>query len=220
MTIKKFNRMEGRYIEKIYGQDRFGYSRSDSEDLYDLIGWSERGGYQGSELLFYDFHTGEVSKPFDKKRNVVYGAPVYVEKFLYFLQGDYNQKIVTLYRYIPETVLEKVIELNMEEVNLYNLEIVGNPLHIISQSHEDGFRCYYPEKISFPLRARESVVLIEEGKVYMEEWIEEGWDEENDCATDEYAYYNKIIVKDFAGNTISEEIGCLNQSANGDWWLS
>lgn len=30
----------------------------------------------------------------------------------------------------------------------------------------------------------------------------------------------KIIIKDFAGNTISEEIGCLNQSENGDWWIS
>ena len=77
-----------------------------------------------------------------------------------------------------------------------------------------------PEKISFPLHERESVVLIEDEKVYLEEWIEEGWDDENDCATDAYQYYNRIIIKDFVGNTISEEIGCLNRSANGDWWLS
>ena len=76
--IKKFNRIEGRYIEKIYGQDRFGYSQSDFEDLYDLIKWAERGGYQGSELLIYDFHSGNVYKPFDKKRNIIYGDPVYI----------------------------------------------------------------------------------------------------------------------------------------------
>lgn len=218
--IKKFKRIEGRCIEKIYGQDRFRYSQSDFEDLYDLIQWAEQGGYQGSELLFYDFYTGEVYKPFDKKRNVVYGAPVYAEHFLYFLQGDYDKKKVTLYRYIPEKILEKVTELNMEEVNLCNLEIIGNPLYIISQDNKDGFRCYYPEKTSFPLQERESVVLIEDGEVYVEAWVEEGWDDENDCATDEYNYYNRIIIKDFAGNTISEEIGCLNKSANGDSWIS
>ena len=73
--IKKFNRIEGRYIEKIYGQDRFGYSQSDFEDLYDLIKWAERGGYQGSELLIYDFHSGNVYKPFDKKEILFMAIP-------------------------------------------------------------------------------------------------------------------------------------------------
>jgi hypothetical protein len=219
-VIKRFNKIEGRCIEKIYGQDRFGYSQSDFEDFYDMIEWAKQGGYQGAELLIYDFHTGDVYKPFDKKRNVVYGAPVYVEGSLYFLQGDYDEKKVTLYRYIPEKVLEKVTELNIEEVNLYNLQIIGHPIYIISQEAEDGFRCYYPEKISFPINNRESVIFIEDGQVYLEEWVEEGWDDEKGCATDAYKYYNRIIIKDFAGNTISEEIGCLNKSAEGDWWIS
>lgn len=218
--IKKFNRIKGRAIEEIYGQDRFGYSQSGFEDMYDLIQWSRQGGHQGSELLFYDFYTGKVYKPFDRKRNVIYGRPVYTEGFLYFLQGDYDQRRVILYRYMPEKILEKVTELNMEEVNLYNLVIVGNPLYIISQDEEDGFRCYYPGKISFPLGERESVIFIEDGKVYLEEWVEEGWDEEADCATAAYKYYNQIIVKDFEGKTISKEIGCLNQDANGGWWIS
>lgn len=218
--IKRFNKVEGRYIEKIYGQNRFGYSQSDFEDLYDMIEWAKRGGYQGSELLIYDFTTGKVYKPFNKKRNVVYGAPVYVDEFLYFLQGDYYNKKITLYRYIPEKVLENITELNIEEVNLYNLSIIGSPLYIISQKAEYGFKCYYPEKISFPIKENESVILIENGKVYLDAWIEEGWDDENDCATDEYKYYNRIIIKDFAGNIISEEIGCLNKSADGDWWIA
>lgn len=174
---KKFNRIKGRAIEEIYGQDRFGYSQSGFEDMYDLIQWSRQGGHQGSELLFYDFYTGKVYKPFDRKRNVIYGRTVYTEGFLYFLQGDYDQRRVILYRYMPE-------------------------------------------KISFPLRERESVIFIEDGKVYLEEWVEEGWDEEADCATAAYKYYNQIIVKDFEGKTISKEIGCLNQDANGGWWIS
>lgn len=218
--IKKFNRIDGRYIEKIYGQDRFGYSKSDFEDMYDLIEWSKLGGYQGNELLFYDFEMGKVYKPFDKERNIVYGNPVYENHFLYFLQGDYVKKKVALYRYFPERVLEKVTELEMEEVNLYNLTIIGDPLYVISQDEEDGFRCYYPKKIAFPLNERESVVLIDDDKIYIETWIEEGWDEENNCRTDKYKYYTEMVVKDFVGKTIEKYIGCLNKHPDGAWWIS
>ena len=218
--IKRFNEIEGNYIEKIDGQNRFGFSKSDFQDMYDLIESSHNGGYQGNELKFYDFETGRVYKPFDKKRNVAYGNPVYLEQFLYFLKADYDNQNVVLYRYLPEIVLEEVTKLVISEIDLYNLAIVGDPLHIISQGSEDGFRCYYPTKITFQLDDRESVVLISKDKVYIEKWIEEGWDEENNCATDQYKYYNEIIVKDFAGKIIEKHIGCLNKSATGDWWIS
>jgi hypothetical protein len=117
-------------------------------------------------------------------------------------------------------VLEPVTQFNMDEVSLYQLKLIGEPLHVISQDPEAGFRCYYPTQISFPLQEHESVILIEDGRVYLEKWVEEGWDEEQNCATDAYRYENWIIIKDVAGNTISEEIGCLNQSPDGNWWIS
>ena len=120
----------------------------------------------------------------------------------------------------PEKILEKVAELNLDDLNPYNLHIVGNPLYIISQEAGEGFRCYYPTEFFFPLKHNESVIFIEDGKVYIEAWIEEGWDDENNCATDDYKYYDKIIVKDFAGNKISEEVGCLNKGPDGNWWIS
>lgn len=39
--INRFNQIEGRCIEKIYGQDRYGYSRSDFVDLYDLMEYAK-----------------------------------------------------------------------------------------------------------------------------------------------------------------------------------
>jgi hypothetical protein len=218
--IKRFNKVEGIAIDKISGQNRFGYALSDNTDFYDLTERAKRGGYPGSELRIFDFETGNVYKPFEKRRNVVYGAPVYTVAFLYFLQCDYDHKKIALYKYVPEQVLEKVTELNMEKVNLYNLKIIGDPLYIISQDAEDGFRCYYPSEISFPLEEHESVILIEDGQVYLEKWTEEGWDDEKNCAADAYKYSNQIIIKDFAGNTISEEIGCLNKSGDRNWWIS
>ncbi|MFR2232105.1 MAG: hypothetical protein ACLS6A_05685 [Roseburia intestinalis] len=153
-----------------------------------------------------------------KKRNVIYSNPVYAEGFYYFLQGDYDEKKISLYRYIPGKLLEKETELSTEEVSLYKLCIIGNPVHIISQ--EDTFVCYYPEKISFPITGHESALFIEDEKIYFESWVEEGWNDKNDCATDNYDLYYKVIVKDFSGNTLSEEVGDLYQAADGTWWIA
>ena len=216
--IRKFKSVNGKYIEKIYGQDRLAFAMSDNEDLYDLIAWSERGGYQGAVLYFYDFETGDVYQPFEKKRNVVYSRPEFADGYYYFLQGDYDAKTVVLYRYFPDDLLAPVVTLPLDDVDLYNLRIVGNPVHIISQN--EALRCYYPEAFSFPLEPNETVCFIEDGRVYIEAWIEEGWDDENDRATDEYDYYHKVVVKDFHGNLISEEVGALGQAADGTWWMS
>ena len=216
--INKFTPTTGKYIERITGQDRLAFAMSDNEDLYDLIAWSKQGGYQGAVLFFYDFETGEVYQPFEKKRNVVYGRPEFADGFYYFLRGDYDEKNVVLYRYFPKSVLEPVVTLGIDKVDLYNLRIVGNPVHIISQREE--LRCYYPEAFSFPLEPNETVCFIEDGMVYIEAWIEEGWDDVNDRATDEYNYYHKVRVKDFQGNLISEEVGALSQAADGTWWIS
>ncbi len=218
--IKRFDKVDGSYVEKLYGQDRYGYSKSDTIDFYDLVELAKEGISRGSVVLIYDFEKGKVYTPFEKQNNIVYGDPVYVEKFIYFLQCDYNKKRISLYRYLPEKILEKVAELNLDDLNPYNLHIVGNPLYIISQEAGEGFRCYYPTEFFFPLKHNESVIFIEDGKVYIEAWIEEGWDDENNCATDDYKYYDKIIVKDFAGNKISEEVGCLNKGPDGNWWIS
>ncbi len=216
--IRRFSRIEGRYIKTVYGQYRLAFSHSDSNDLYDLVEWAERGGYPGSVLSFYDFENGSVYTPFEKKRDVLYGDPVYAGGFYYFLQGDYGERKVTLFRFLPPGFIEHVTQFSTDEVSLYNLQIVGVPVHVISQ--DSVFECYYPERISFPLRPNETVSLIEDGRIYAEAWIEEGWDKENDRASDEYRFYNKVIVKDFEGNTLSEEVGSLFQSQDGTYWIA
>lgn len=216
--VRRFKETEGRYIVKILGQDRLAFAHSDTNDFYDLIEWSKAGGYQGSILMFFDFDSGNVYKPFTKKRNVVYSNPVYVGGFYYFLQGDYDEKKIILYRYIPEKSIEKVTELRTEKVNLYNLRIIGDSVHIISQ--EDSFECYYPERISFPMEGKETVIFMEDDKIYFETWVEEGWDDEKGCATDQYNYYHKVITRDYKGNTLSEEVGSIYQASDGTWWIA
>ena len=62
--------------------------------------------------------------------------------------------------------------------------------------------------------------MISDGKVYFSAWIEEGWDDENDCETDEYKYYEEVVVRDFNGNVLSTEVGCLQQHSDGTWWIA
>ena len=57
--IKRFKEINGLYIEKIYGQDRLAFAMSDTSDLYDLVEYAQRGGYQGSVIKFYDFEYGK-----------------------------------------------------------------------------------------------------------------------------------------------------------------
>ncbi len=217
--IRKFNEVNGLYIEKIYGQDRLAYAMSDTSDMYDLVEFASRGGYQGSVIKFYDFESGNVYTPFEKMRDVIYSKPVFADGLYYFLQADYGNKKVTLYKYLPEEVPESVAEFTLDEVDLYNLQIVGEKVHVISQNSE-VFKCYYPEKMSFALKPNETVEIVTDDRVILEAWIEEGWDDENECATDNYKYYDKVIVKDFEGNTVSEEVGSIYRAADGTYWIA
>ncbi len=216
--IKKFNEVQGRYIERIEGQERFAYSLSDTEDFYDMLEWQEKGGYQGAVISFYDLESGEVFTPFPKKRNVMYGCPVFLEGKYYFLQGDFDEKKITLYSFTSPLEPAAVTQLDVEKVDLLNLKIIGEKAQVISQ--DTKVRGYYPEEFSFDLAPNETVELIADGKVYIEAWIEEGWDCENDCPKGDYKFYHKLIVKDFEGNTISEEIGQLYHGTDGTWWIS
>ena len=45
-------------------------------------------------------------------------------------------------------------------------------------------------------------------------------DEKKDCATESYQYYCKVIVKDYNGNILSEEVGALYQAADGTWRIA
>ena len=124
---------------------------------------------------------------------------------------------MTLYKYLPNELLETVTELNIKKINTYNLCIIGENVHIISQDEE--LVCFYPRRFHFKIDPQENVLTIDDNKVYLSKWIENGWDDFNDCASENYEYYEKVVVRDFKGHKISEERGCL-QRHNDTWWIS
>lgn len=136
----------------------------------------------------------------------------------YIIPGDYNSGKITLFRYLPDKIPELIIQFNIADVDLYNLRIIGEDIYITSE--DDEFVSYYPESFRFPTTLNESVRMIVDGKVYLSAWVEEGWDDDNNCATEEYKYYEKMIVRDFKGNVLSETIGSLQQHPDGTWWIS
>ena len=216
--IRKFKNVEGTYIEKIEGQERFAYSQSDSIEFYELMEIAEKSEHPGSVIKFYDFITGDVYCPFQKKKNTVFGKPAYSNGLCYFLKADCDEQVIVLYCYYPDKILEVVKEFDIKSVNMYNLGIIGNSIHVVSQ--DDTFECYYPEKFSFPSGEHESVIFIDDGIVYCQKWIEDGWDDMRNCQTSEYKCYDKIIQRDFNGTVISEETGSLVQNTDGTWWIS
>ncbi len=215
--LKRFEKQFGKYIEKIYGQKRLGFAMTENEDMFDLVEFAEHGGYKGSNIIFFDFENGRVYTPFELKRDVIYGDPVYVGGFYYFLRADYGEKKVTLFRYLPGRVPEPVTELSTDEVKLYNLQIMGEDLHIVSEDSE--FYCYWPEKFSYKLEPHETVCFMADGKIYSESWVEEDWDNERDCAGPNYKFYETVLVRDAAGNLLSKEVGSLTKDENGEWWI-
>ena len=176
------------------------------------------GGYKGMTISFYDLETGDIYTPYALKRNTVYTNPLYINGKYWFIRADYDDKTVTLISYTPKKGPEEVTVLDLEKVNLYNLQVMGIEPHIVSQS--ERFVSYYPEKFSFPLQGNETVNFVAGGMVYIEAWVEEGWDEEHQCAGENYRFYNKLLIKDFHGNTVSEDVGSIFFAPDGNYYIS
>ena len=132
---------------------------------------------------------------------------------------DFNEGLANIYKYYPGASLEKVFYYKIKDLSTYNLELIGKDLHLVSQD-SDSLEIYYPYRETLKLEANESVILIDDGKVYINRWIEEVWDDEKDRAGEDYRYYDKLIIKDFNSNIIGERIGYLYQRHDGTWWLA
>ncbi|WP_276885799.1 hypothetical protein [Anaerococcus lactolyticus] len=218
--FKEFSEVKGEYVEEIAGQSRFAYSISNSDDLFEIEETVKIDGfYKGNEICFYDYKTSEIYRPFDLKKNIAYGRVIFIDNSFYILQVDFNEGLVNIYKYYPGEILEKITDYKVKDLSTYNLELVGIDLHLISQDSET-LEIYYPYRKTVKLEVSESALFIDDGKVYINRWIEEGWDDEKDEAGEDYKYYDKLIIKDFDSNIIEERLGSLHQSPDGTWWLA
>lgn len=96
--------------------------------------------------------------------------------------------------------------------------LYSDPVYLLSE--RDEVRCYFPTPFHFPLGEHESVQFVHDGKVYLENWVEEGWDDAQDRATEDSRMYSETVVRDVSGRELSREVGGLFPSADGDGWMA
>lgn len=216
MKINRMAVVQGLNLEPVLGQLRYGCGLTDFEDFYEIAEYVDEKGYKGNQIVFGDYETGEMYIPFEKERNIAYGGVEWIEGYFYFLKADFNKKMVSMIQYRPDWGCKEYFSIGMGEVNLYNLRIIGTPAHLISQ--DEKMRCYYPEQFSIALSDREGVVQIEDNRIYSCCWEEEGVAEGE--ITEDYKYYEKMIVRNRFGDVVSEEPGALTRLPDGRWWLS
>lgn len=136
----------------------------------------------------------------------MYASPYFYNGYIYFLQGNFNIDKIILYKYLPGSCCKIITAFSISAINLYNLQIIGSNLNVISQDKK--LTCYYPEQFEISMKENENVVFIDDDLIYFTAWIEEG------------VVNDKIIVKDKKGNIIYEKVGTLNQMIDGSWWIS
>lgn len=136
----------------------------------------------------------------------MYASPYFYDGYIYFLQGNFNIDKIILYKYLPGSCCKIITAFSISAINLYNLQIIGSNLNVISQDKK--LTCYYPEQFEISMKENENVVFIDDDLIYFTAWIEEG------------VVNDKIIVKDKKGNIIYEKVGTFNQMIDGSWWVS
>lgn len=136
----------------------------------------------------------------------MYASPYFYDGYIYFLQGNFNIDKIILYKYLPGSCCKIITAFSISAINLYNLQIIGSNLNVISQDKK--LTCYYPEQFEISMKENENVVFIDDDLIYFTAWIEEG------------VVNDKIIVKDKKGNIIYEKVGTFNQMIDGSWWIS
>ncbi len=80
---------------------------------------------------------------------------------------------------------------------------------------DKSFEEVIDEHFTVSLEPEEVVMEIDGDKIYCSYWVEEG-----DLNTEDYKYYEKLVIKDKSGKVLSDEIGSFDRGADGKWWLS
>ncbi|MBQ6755770.1 MAG: hypothetical protein IJP43_02310 [Oscillospiraceae bacterium] len=216
MKLFRIKSPNGSAFDPIRGQTRYFYHKSGYEDFYDMPEILKNGAYKGAVITFFDTETGEIDCPFEKTKNVLFSNPIIINGVIYLLRGDFNANKVFLLKYSFGSEPECIYEMSLDGVELYNLSLCGYPVHIVSQ--HDKLISYYPERFEIPLEPNESLEFIENGRIYLSAWFEDGV--EGGAMGEDYRYYNKFRVRDFDGYLLSEESGCLDLYPDGKWRIT
>lgn len=230
MTIKRFDQINGADLEQVDGQGRYYYYcrivQLDPEDAIDeqLVHELYSGEKPEIEhLYFYDTETGQRYEPIPAKENVYFDYEVkWCNGWLYFYLADFDEHQLRVYRYLPEKKLELVYEFPITEEILHTTMVLGDDqvYLMIEKNRSDDIKdltadleFYSPQKFTVTQEDDEFLCFIHDDQLYFTKEL----DAESETDLDPKS---EIVVKDFNGKVVKQELGDLTQDANGDWWIS
>lgn len=228
MEIHRLSKVDNSELQSIDGTTRFYFDTGSSYDLDDFANNDENnilanGPVKGAQLKFFDTKTNEIFEPLAPENNVFYDIwPIYFNKKIYFMQGDFNKNLLTLYSYLPGKNLEILMVRTLHDLPLGDLFLHPSDSQVYLFGEVDGEDvddtlqvCYYPQKMVIREKADEAIQFIHDKKVYFDE-CKEVDDEDGNWIRDEHW----VVVKDFNNKIISREKGYLQQLKNGQWWIA
>ena len=184
MVIREIKGLENGYFENIEGTSEWYYSHVSSKSFCDLYEAEEivNDGYtfvgMGCALIHYP--DGKVFKPFEIRENIYVEKPVFLNGKIYFLEVDFDKKVMRVIYIDSEELIssnfedgkesneDKFCNISIEDIkhveaeislseveDCYNLMLKISPMMITRAGNDGYFEIIYPEKKRYNIDVRE-----------------------------------------------------------------
>ncbi len=236
MVIREIKGLENGYFENIEGTSEWYYSHVSSKSFCDLYEAEEivNDGYtfvgMGCALIHYP--DGKVFKPFEIKENIYVEKPVFLNGKIYFLEVDFDKKVMRVIYIDSEELIssnfedgkesneDKFCNISIEDIkhveaeislseveDCYNLMLKIAPVMITRGGNDGYFEIIYPENKIYNIEDREGFDFRNGEDMYFASWDENP------------EYEDFIVVRDYeSGEVKSVEKGSIFRMPNGEMW--
>lgn len=236
MVIREIKGLENGYFENIEGTSEWYYSHVSSKSFCDLYEAEEivNDGYtfvgMGCALIHYP--DGKVFKAFEIKENIYVEKPVFFNGKIYFLEVDFDKKVMRVIYIDSEELIssnfeddkesneDKFCNISIEDIkhveaeislseveDCYNLMLKISPMMITRAGNDGYFEIIYPEKKRYNIDVREGFDFRNGDDMYFASWDENP------------EYEDFIAVRDYeSGEVKSVEKGSIFRMPNGEMW--
>lgn len=236
MVIREIKGLENGFFERVDGTSEWYYAHISSNAFCDLYEVEEivNDGYtfvgMGCALIHYP--DGKVFKPFEIRENIYVEKPVFLNGKIYFLEVDFDKKVMRVIYIDSEELIssnfedgkesneDKFCNISIEDIkhveaeislseveDCYNLMLKISPMMITRAGNDGYFEIIYPEKKRYNIDVREGFDFRNGDDMYFASWDENP------------EYEDFIVVRDYeSGEVKSVEKGSIFRMPNGEMW--
>ena len=236
MVIREISGIENGFFERVDGTSEWYYSHVSSKSFCDLYEAEEivNDGYTfvGMNCVLIHYPDGKVFKPFEIRENIYVEKPVFLNGKIYFLEVDFDKKVMRVIYIDSEELIssnfedgkesneDKFCNISIEDIkhveaeislseveDCYNLMLKISPMMITRAGNDGYFEIIYPEKKRYNIDVREGFDFRNGDDMYFASWDENP------------EYEDFIVVRDYeSGEVKSVEKGSIFRMPNGEMW--